>query len=60
MTGMETARKTNPQNPPNNDWVLAIETIIKRGNVAEVKKEKDNIVVVEIKRQVKNKTAIIG
>jgi hypothetical protein len=57
---METARKTNPQNPPNKDWVLAIETIIKRGNVAEVKKEKDNIVVVEIKRQVKNKTAIIG
>ena len=57
MTGMETARKTNP---PNKDWVLAIEAIIKRGNVAEVKKEKDNIVVVEIKRQVKNKTAIIG
>ena len=43
MTGMETARKTNPQNPPNKDWVLAIEAIIKRGNVAEVKKEKDNI-----------------
>lgn len=60
MTGMETTRKTNPQNPPNNDWVLAVKTIIKRGNVAEVKKEKDNIVVVEIKRQVKNKTAIIG
>lgn len=60
MTGMETAIKTNPQNPPNKDWVLAIEAIIKRGNVAEVKKEKDNIVVVEIKRQVKNKTAIIG
>lgn len=53
----ETAIRTSL---PNNEWISTIESIIKRGNVAEVKKEKDNIVVVEIKRQVKNKTAIIG
>lgn len=46
--------------PQSDDWIQIIESILKRGNVAEVKREKDNIVVVEIKRQVKNKTAIIG
>lgn len=38
----------------------AILEILRRGNSAEVKREKDNIVVVEIKRQVKTKTAING
>ena len=32
--------------------IETIKKIIKRGNVAEVKKEKENIVVVEIKRKV--------
>lgn len=54
---METEMKIKPQ---SDDWIQIIESILKRGNVAEVKREKDNIVVVEIKRQVKNKTAIIG
>lgn len=34
--------------------------ILNRGNSAEVKKEKDNIVVIEIKRKVKVKTPING
>ena len=44
----------------NDDWTTSVQEIIRRGNVAEVKREKDNIVVIEIKRQIKNKTAIIG
>lgn len=43
-----------------NNWVDSVKEILKRGNVAEVKREKDNVVVIEIKRQVKNKTAING
>ena len=35
-------------------------TILKRGNTAEVKKENDKIVVVEIQRRVRNKTPITG
>lgn len=45
---------------PNNEWIKTVLDIIKRGNAAEIKREKDNIVVVEIKRQVKIKTAING
>lgn len=45
---------------PKNDWVKTVLDILKRGNTAEVKREKDNIVVVEIRRQVKIKTAING
>ena len=37
-----------------------ISNILKRGNTAEVKREKDNIVVVEIQRKVKNKTPVKG
>lgn len=44
----------------NEKWINAVQEIIRRGNVAEVKREKDNIVVIEIKRQLKNKTAIKG
>lgn len=44
----------------NKELLQAIVEILKRGNTAEVKKEKDNIVVVEIKRQVRIKTAING
>lgn len=40
--------------------VTLITEILKRGNTVELKKEHDKLVVVEIKRQVKNKTAIIG
>lgn len=43
-----------------NDWTEIVLDILKRGNSAEVKREKDKIVVVEIKRQVKIKTAING
>lgn len=43
-----------------NEWVKIVLDILKRGNTAEVKREKDNIVVVEIKRQVKIKVAING
>lgn len=42
------------------DWVATIIEILKRGNSAEVKREKDKIVVVELKRQVKIKTTING
>lgn len=51
--------QTNPT-PPKNDWVEQVVEIVKRGNVAEVKREKDNIVIVEITRKVKSKTAISG
>lgn len=44
----------------DNEWLKIVLDIIRRGNVAEVKREKDNIVVIEIKRQLKNKTAIKG
>lgn len=44
----------------NEKWISVVQEIIRRGNVAEVKREKDNIVVIEIKRQLKNKTAIKG
>lgn len=45
---------------PTKNWIDYVQEIIRRGNVAEVKREKDNIVVIEIKRQLKNKTAIKG
>lgn len=48
------------QTPTNEEWVQSVLEIIKRGNVAEVKREKDKIVIIEIKRQLKSKTAIIG
>lgn len=51
---------TKPTRPQTNDWVEQVVEIVKRGNVAEVKREKDNIVVVEIHRQLKSKTAISG
>ena len=40
------------------DWTETVKQILQRGNVAEVKREKNNIVVIEIKRQLKNKTAM--
>lgn len=45
---------------PEQEVMSAILEILRRGNSAEVKRERDNIVVVEIKRQVKTKTAING
>lgn len=37
-----------------------IKQALKRGNTVELKKERDNLVIVEIKRQVKIKTSING
>lgn len=34
--------------------------IVKKGNSAEIKKENNKLVVVEIERRVKNKTSITG
>ena len=38
----------------------AVLAILKRGNTAEIKRELNNFVVVEIDRKVKEKTAITG
>lgn len=37
-----------------------IKKILKRGDSVELKKERDNLVIVELKRQVKTKTPTIG
>ncbi len=37
-----------------------ITQILRRGNSAEIKKERDNLVIVEIERKVRNKTVITG
>ena len=42
------------------EMVEAIQHILKRGNSAEIKKENNKIVIVEIERRVKNKTSITG
>ena len=34
--------------------------IVRRGNSAEIKKENNKLVIVEIERRVRNKTSIIG
>lgn len=34
--------------------------IVRKGNSAEIKKENNKLVIVEIERRVKNKTSIIG
>ena len=34
--------------------------IVRKGNSAEIKKENNNLVIVEIERRVRNKTSIIG
>lgn len=55
--------QTNQNKTPteiSEDWIASVKEIVKRGNVAEVKRERENIVVIEIRRQVKNKTAING
>lgn len=51
----------NQQEPKISNELLAIvEKILKRGNTAEIKRERDNVVIVEIQRQVKIKTSING
>lgn len=40
--------------------VKIIEQIINRGNQVEIKKEKDQIVIIEIKRSVQSKALING
>ena len=55
--------QTNQNKTPteiNEDWIASVKEIVKHGNVAEVKRERENIVVIEISRLVKNKTAING
>ena len=52
--------KITQPNLPENNWIASVIEILKQGNVAEVKREKDNVVVIEIKRTVRNKTAING
>lgn len=42
----------------NADVIIAISNILNRGNQAEVKREKDQIVVVEVKRKALSKTSI--
>lgn len=43
-----------------NELLDIVEKILKRGNTAEIKRERDKIVIVEIQRQVKIKTFING
>lgn len=50
--------KQEPKIP--NDLVDVILKILKKGNTAEVKRERDQVVIVEIQRQVKIKTSITG
>jgi len=40
--------------------IAEIQRILKKGNTAEVKREKDNIVIVEIERHARRKTPING
>ena len=42
------------------DVISEINNIIKRGNTAELKYECGKLVIVEIERRVRNKTAITG
>lgn len=44
----------------NSEVIDLIMQILKRGNIVEVKKENNKLVIVEIQRKVKNKTSIIG
>ena len=56
---MTTEKSTNAR-LLDAEAIAEIERIVKRGNKAEIKKEKDKIVVVEIKRQVKYKSSATG
>lgn len=40
------------------EWDIILD-ILKRGNTAEIKKEKGNIVIVEIRRKVKIKSELL-
>lgn len=42
------------------EMVDLIMKILRKGNSAEIKKENNKLVIVEIERRVKNKTSIIG
>lgn len=42
------------------EMVDCIMKILRRGNAAEIKKENNKLVVVEIERRVRNKTSITG
>lgn len=42
------------------EMVDLIMKIVRKGNSAEIKKENNKLVIVEIERRVRNKTSIIG
>lgn len=42
------------------EMVDLIMKILRRGNAAEIKKENNKLVIVEIERRVRNKTSITG
>lgn len=42
------------------DVINLILRIVRKGNSAEIKKENNKLVIVEIERKVRNKTSIIG
>lgn len=42
------------------EMVDLIMKILRKGNSAEIKKENNKLVIVEIERRVRNKTSIIG
>lgn len=44
----------------SDEVIDLIMRILKRGNTVEIKKENNKLVIVEIQRQVKEKTSIIG
>lgn len=44
----------------NRETIELIENLLNKNKQLEIKREKDNIVIIEIKRQVKIKSPIIG
>lgn len=43
-----------------NELISELESIIKKGNTVELKRERDKLVIVEIQRKVKIKKSTIG
>lgn len=44
----------------NRETIELIENLLNKGKQLEIKREKDNIVIIEIERQVKIKSPVIG
>ncbi len=53
-------KENNHINLLTDEAKAEIQKILNHGNTAEIKKEKDRLVIVEIKRAVKIKTSITG